>query len=102
MLSSVAEDIVNRILAGPVAILACAAIVAAGCGSSGGGGSSGSTVAGVGSNAKTVTPGMAQNAKGNVTWCIGKHTTGAFKQVVSLYNAQNPKVHAKLLELPTS
>ena len=91
----------NRKLASAGAILACAA-VAAGCGSSGGGGTSGSTVAGVGSNAKTVTPGMAQNAKGSVTWCIGKDTTGAFKQVVSLYNGQNPNVHVKLLELPTS
>jgi len=92
---------VNRKLASAGAILACAAI-AAGCGSSGGGGTSGSTVAGVGSNAKTVTPGMAQNAKGSVTWCIGKDTTGAFSQVVKLYNQQNPNVHAKLLELPTS
>jgi multiple sugar transport system substrate-binding protein len=92
---------VNRKLASAGAILACVA-VAAGCGSSGGGGTSGSTVAGVGSNAKTVTPGMAQNAKGNVTWCIGKDTTGAFSQVVKLYNQQNPNVHVKLLELPTS
>ena len=91
----------NRKLASAGAILACAA-VAAGCGSSGGGGTSGSTVAGVGSNAKTVTPAMAQNAKGSVTWCIGKDTTGAFSQVVKLYNQQNPNVHAKLLELPTS
>jgi multiple sugar transport system substrate-binding protein len=93
---------VNRRLASSVAILACAAIVAAGCGSSGGGGTSGSTVKGVGSNAKTVTPGMAQNPKGSVTWCIGKDTTGAFSQVVKLYNQQNPSVHAKLIELPTS
>lgn len=91
----------NRKLASAGAILACAA-VAAGCGSSGGGGTSGSTVAGVGSNAKTVTPDMAQNAKGNVTWCIGKDTTGAFSQVVKLYNQQNPNVHVKLTELPTS
>jgi multiple sugar transport system substrate-binding protein len=78
--------------------------VAAGCGSSNNSGSSssGSTVAGVGSNAKTVTPAMAKNAKGNVTWCIGKDTTGAFTQVVKLYNQQNPGVHAKLIELPTS
>jgi multiple sugar transport system substrate-binding protein len=92
---------VNRKLASAGAILACAA-VAAGCGGGGGGSTSGSTVAGVGSNAKTVTPGMAQNAKGNVTWCIGKDTTGAFSQVVKLYNQQNPQVHAKLIELPTS
>lgn len=87
----------NRKLASGGALLACAA-VAAGCGSSGGGG----TVAGVGSNAKTVTPDMANNPKGSVTWCIGKDTTGAFSQVVKLYNQQNPGVKAKLIELPTS
>ncbi|HEX6459357.1 MAG TPA: ABC transporter substrate-binding protein [Thermoleophilaceae bacterium] len=90
----------NRKLASAGAILACAA-VAAGCGSSGGGSTGGSTVAGVGNNAKTVTPDMAKNAKGNVTWCIGKDTTGAFAQVVKLYNAQG-QAHVKLLELPTS
>ena len=91
----------NRKLASAGAILACAAI-AAGCGSSGGGGGGGSTVSGVGSNAKTVTPDMAKNPKGNVTWCIGKDTTGAFSQVVALYNKQYPSAHAKLIELPTS
>jgi multiple sugar transport system substrate-binding protein len=45
---------------------------------------------------------MANNPKGNVTWCIGKDTTGAFSQVVSLYNKSHPGVHVKLLELPTS
>jgi multiple sugar transport system substrate-binding protein len=45
---------------------------------------------------------MAQNAKGNVTWCIGKDTTGAFSEVVSSYNQSHPGVHVKLLELPTS
>lgn len=45
---------------------------------------------------------MATNAKGNVTWCIGKDTTGAFSQVISLYNASHPGVHVSLLELPTS
>jgi multiple sugar transport system substrate-binding protein len=45
---------------------------------------------------------MAANPSGNVTWCIGKDTTGAFSQVVSLYNQSHPSVHVKLLELPTS
>jgi multiple sugar transport system substrate-binding protein len=45
---------------------------------------------------------MAANPKGNVTWCIGKDTTGAFSQVVGLYNKSHPQVHVKLLELPTS
>jgi multiple sugar transport system substrate-binding protein len=45
---------------------------------------------------------MADNASGNVTWCIGKDTTGAFKQVINLYEQSHPKVHVNLLELPTS
>ena len=43
-----------------------------------------------------------KNAKGNVTWCIGKDTTGAFNQVVKDHNKENPEVTAKLVELPTS
>src|SRR5436190_4436396 len=90
--------------AGAGAILVCVAGVIAGCGSSSN--SSGSTSNGsAGISVKggpTVTPADASNPKGNVTWCIGKDTTGAFSQVVSLYNQAHPKVHVKLLELPTS
>ena len=90
------------------AILICAAGVAAGCGSSSNSSNSsssgGSTSGSSGSvqSGGTVTPTEATNAKGNVTWCIGKDTTGAFSQVVSLYNQSHPGVHVKLLELPTS
>ena len=42
----------------------------------------------------------AAKPKGNVTWCIGKDTTGAFSTVVSNFNKQNPGAKAKLLELP--
>jgi multiple sugar transport system substrate-binding protein len=45
---------------------------------------------------------MATNAKGNVTWCIGKDTTGAFNQVIKLYEQAHPSVHVNLLQLPTS
>lgn len=70
-------------------------LLATGCGSSSGSRTSGSS-------AKVVTPSMAANPKGNVTWCIGKDTTGAFSQVVSLYNRSHRGVHVKLLELPAS
>lgn len=46
--------------------------------------------------------GAAAGPSGSVRWCIGKDTTGAFRQVVSLYNKAHPGVTAKLLELPTS
>jgi trehalose/maltose transport system substrate-binding protein len=39
-------------------------------------------------------------ASGNVTWCIGKDTTGAFGTVVDAFNKANPNAKAKLLELP--
>ena len=39
-------------------------------------------------------------ASGNVTWCIGKDTTGAFGTVVDNFNKANPNAKVKLLELP--
>jgi trehalose/maltose transport system substrate-binding protein len=60
----------------------------------GGGGGEG------GSEAKTLQPSDAKNASGSVTWCIGKDTSGAFKTAVERFNQQNPKLEAKLLELP--
>jgi multiple sugar transport system substrate-binding protein len=39
-------------------------------------------------------------ASGDVTWCIGKDTTGAFGTVVDAFNKANPDANAKLLELP--
>jgi multiple sugar transport system substrate-binding protein len=41
-------------------------------------------------------------AQGDVTWCIGKDTTGAFSTVVENFNKENPKANAKLLELPAA
>jgi multiple sugar transport system substrate-binding protein len=66
----------------------------AGCGSSGNSGGSKAT-----KNAKSA---PTAKASGNVTWCIGKDTTGAFSEMVSRYNKANPNSKAKLLELPTS
>ena len=39
-------------------------------------------------------------ASGNVTWCIGKDTTGAFGTVIDNFNKANPNAKVKLLELP--
>ncbi|MGB9185022.1 MAG: ABC transporter substrate-binding protein [Solirubrobacteraceae bacterium] len=91
-------------LASAGAILACVAVTAAGCGSTGNSNSnsSNSKSSGTAGGAGAVTPAMAASAKGNVTWCIGKDTTGAFSEVVKLYNQAHPGVHVTLLELPTS
>ena len=76
-----------------LAALAVSALFAiAGCG--GGGDDSGGTP-----QAEKATQ---AKASGNVTWCIGKDTTGSFSTVVDLFNKANPKAHAKLIELPTS
>ena len=39
-------------------------------------------------------------ASGNVTWCIGKDTSGAFGTVIDNFNKANPNANVKLLELP--
>jgi multiple sugar transport system substrate-binding protein len=41
-------------------------------------------------------------ATGDVTWCIGKDTTGAFSTVVENFNKANPEANAELLQLPTA
>jgi multiple sugar transport system substrate-binding protein len=74
------------------AVVASALFAIAGCG--GGGDDSGGT-----SNAQKAT---TAKASGDVTWCIGKDTTGSFSTVVDNFNKANPKAHAKLIELPTS
>jgi multiple sugar transport system substrate-binding protein len=74
------------------ALFATALFAVTGCG---GGGDDDSG----GSNAEKAT---TAKASGDVTWCIGKDTTGAFGTVVDNFNKANPKANAKLLELPES
>jgi trehalose/maltose transport system substrate-binding protein len=73
--------------------LAALGLAACGGGDENGGGAS---------EAKTLQPSDAEGASGSVTWCIGKDTSGAFKTAVEQFNQQNPKLEAKLLELPES
>ncbi len=75
------------------AVLAALAMGIAGCGGSGDDDDSG----GGGGDAKKVTE---AKPTGNVTWCIGKDTTGAFGTVVDNFNKANPDANVKLLELP--
>jgi multiple sugar transport system substrate-binding protein len=77
-----------RILA---ALAAAVMLAIAGCGSDdddGGGGAP---------DAEKV--GQAK-ASGDVTWCIGKDTSGAFGTVIDNFNKANPNATVKLLELP--
>jgi multiple sugar transport system substrate-binding protein len=74
-----------------IAALAAAVMFAiAGCGDDDDGG-------GGGSDAEKATQ---AKASGDVTWCIGKDTTGAFGTVIDNFNKANPKANVKLLELP--
>jgi multiple sugar transport system substrate-binding protein len=41
-------------------------------------------------------------ASGNVNWCIGKDTTGAYGTAIDLFKQENPNVNVRLVELPES
>jgi multiple sugar transport system substrate-binding protein len=41
-------------------------------------------------------------ASGNVNWCIGKDTSGAYGAAIDLFKKENSKVNVKLVELPES
>ena len=41
-------------------------------------------------------------ARGNVAWCIGKDTTGAYGTAIDLFKEENPNVNVRLVELPES
>jgi multiple sugar transport system substrate-binding protein len=76
-----------RVLA---ALVAAAIFAIAGCGG-------GDDDDGGAADAEKVTQ---AKASGDVTWCIGKDTTGAFGTVVDNFNKANPDANVKLLELP--
>jgi len=46
--------------------------------------------------------GDTSQAKGNVAWCIGKDTSGAYGTAIDLFKKENPNVTVNLVELPES
>jgi multiple sugar transport system substrate-binding protein len=87
------------------ALLVIPFLLAGGCGGdddsgngNGGGGESGGSVEG----AKVIDPASMEGAKGEVTACGGKDTTGSKKAGVKTFNAQNQEITVKLLEFPES
>ncbi len=71
--------------------------------SSGGGtSSSGGSSTGVTKGAKAIDPNSMNGAKGTVTYCQGKDTSGNAVEGVKAFNAQNNGVTVKLLEFSTS
>jgi trehalose/maltose transport system substrate-binding protein len=85
-------------LAAVLALTACGG----GGGGGGGGGTTGGSNGGGSSGGKTLSASDAKNPKGNVSWCIGKDTTGAFAAMVKQFNDANPNAKVKLIQLPTS
>jgi multiple sugar transport system substrate-binding protein len=79
------------------------AVFLAACGSDDdGGGGAGTEETGATEGAKTIDVASMQNAKGDVTICMGKDTGGDVAMAVKSFNAQNNGVKAKLLEFSTS
>jgi multiple sugar transport system substrate-binding protein len=70
------------------------ALAIAGCGSSK------SSNSGATAKGPTIDASKADSAKGNVTLCIGKDTTGIYKKSTKEFGTKNPGSSAKLVELP--
>lgn len=82
-------------------------LLVAGCGddtdsSGGGGGGGGGTEGQEIEGAKVIDPASMDGAKGEITFCTGKDTTGSKKAGVEQFNTQNPEITVKLLEFPES
>jgi trehalose/maltose transport system substrate-binding protein len=55
-----------------------------------------------GGDAQQAPSGDTAQASGNVNWCIGKDTSGAYGTAIDLFKKENSKVNVKLVELPES
>jgi multiple sugar transport system substrate-binding protein len=84
--------------------LACGVLVAA-CGEDeDGGGGNGSTAGteetGATEGVPAVDPASMENAKGEVTYCSGKDTSGDLKETIEEFNKANPEITVNLTEFP--
>ena len=82
-----------------VAALVALAMVVAGCGDSGEGGSAPSEQGMTDGAKKAPTLAEADGAKGEVTMCAGKDTTGALTQAIEMFNKEHPGLKVKKFEL---
>jgi multiple sugar transport system substrate-binding protein len=89
-----------------LALVGACSIIATGCGgsddSSSGGGGGGSSDTGQTKGAKAIDVASMDSAKGAVTYCTGKDTSGDLKKGIKEFNKANPQFQAKLLEFPES
>ena len=84
-------------------VFACGALVAA-CGDDedGGGGGGTDQETGATEGAEAIDPASMDSAKGDVTFCLGKDTSGDKTAAIKTFNEQNPDVNAEMLEFSTS
>ncbi|MBA2513645.1 MAG: ABC transporter substrate-binding protein [Solirubrobacterales bacterium] len=87
-----------------LALMGACALFAAGCGSDdkSSGGDGGSADTGKTKGAKAIDPASMDSAKGAVTYCAGKDTSGDLLKGIEDFNKANPELKAKLLEFPES
>jgi multiple sugar transport system substrate-binding protein len=85
------------------AVLTCAAALFAGCGddSSDTGGSAATEEQKI-TGAKVIDPGSMDDAKGNISFCTGKDTSGSKTAGVKAFAKANPGITVKLVEFPES
>ena len=84
--------------------LACGVLVAA-CGDDddgGGGGGGTSSESGATEGAEVIDPASMDSAKGDVTYCLGKDTSGDKTAAIKRFNEANPDIKATMLEFSTS
>jgi multiple sugar transport system substrate-binding protein len=86
--------------------LACGALVAA-CGDDedeggGGGGGGASEQSGATEGAEVIDVASMEGATGDVTFCLGKDTSGDKTAAIERFNEQNPDIKADMLEFSTS
>jgi multiple sugar transport system substrate-binding protein len=55
-----------------------------------------------GGDAQQAPSGDSAQASGNVNWCIGKDTSGAYGTAIDLFKKENSNVTVRLVELPES
>src|SRR5215213_4250407 len=79
------------------------AVFVAACGDDDGGGGGGGEETGATEGAKVIDPGLADSAKGEVTYCQGKDTSGNAHYMIDEFNKKfGPDLKAKLVEFPAS
>jgi multiple sugar transport system substrate-binding protein len=88
---------------GLIAVLLACAVLVGGCGSDEDGESTApSESAGQTEGAKVIDIASMDGAKGSVTFCTGKDTSGDRKDAIAQFNKNNPELQAKMVEFPES